>query len=605
VTIGRTPARPPGGASDVTGAFVYLTVCSLRNRVRVLRKRLREPRYVIGLVAGLLYMWAFVFRQAFTAPGGRRPDALFQKMAQGSVPVDTLVGTALFVLAALAWLWPGSRPALLFTRAEVQFLFQAPLSRRQLVRYKLLRSQVGTIFGSVITTVFLRPGAFVTGWTTMAGLWLIFSIIGLHTTGISLSRQSVAKAGLTGLARQWVPFALLGSSIVILVVTVAMDWGALAALATPREVLAELHRLATTGAAGLILWPFRALARVPLAPTTAAFWMALPWGLLILAVNYLWVLRADAAFEEASATRSEQVAQRLAAVRAGRLSAPKVRATSKASASTTPFALSLTGRPETAILWKNLIMIGRYMSLKTLWRIVPLLIVIGVMVSQSGRRGGLLPLLAMLCVMVVIFIVVLGPQIARNDLRQDLAQLAVLKTWPVTGAALVRGELLAPTVVLTALAWLFVIVSTLLAGGLRVSGDVAELVALNKVSYAAAAMLVAPGLILVQLVVQNGLAIVFPAWVAIGANRARGIEATGQRLLMMLGNILTLLLSLLPGVIVAGGLAVAVYWTTGVVLVVLPALVLGLFLVAESWLAVEALGRVLDRTDVSAIEAVE
>jgi GntR family transcriptional regulator len=35
--------------------------------------------------------------------------------------------------------------------------------------------------------------------------------------------------------------------------------------------------------------------------------------------------------------------------------------------------LSLAGRPEMAILWKNLIMLGRYASLKTMMRFLPLL----------------------------------------------------------------------------------------------------------------------------------------------------------------------------------------------------------------------------------------
>ncbi len=158
---------------------------------------------------------------------------------------------------------------------------------------------------------------------------------------------------------------------------------------------------------------------------------------------------------------------------------------------------------------------------------------------------------------------------------------------------------------LTAIAWVLVIAGTLLIGNLQLSRETAVTVALNKLSYALAVMLVAPGIILAQLVVQNGIAIVFPGWVSIGSNRAQGIEATGQRLLMMAGNLITLVLSILPGAIVGGGLALVVYWTTGVLLVVLPALILAVFLLAESWLAIEALGRVLERTDVSAIEATE
>jgi hypothetical protein len=587
------------------GAFLYLTICSLRNRIRVRLRRLREPRYLVGLIAGLAYMWFFVFRNAFRSPRNGPDPGLIVAMSKAAAPMEALGGAVLFALAALAWLWPGSRPALLFTRAEVQFLFQAPLTRRQLVHYKLIRSQVGTIFGSAITTLFLRPGSAAMGWTTMAGIWIVFSIIGLHNIGISLSRQSVAKAGLAGLAKQWVPFAALIGAIGVLAATVALDWPHLSSLATSREVAAELQRLATTGAAGVVLWPFRAIVRVPLSASPAEFWAALPWALLILAANYAWVLQADAAFEEASAARSEQVAERLAAVRAGRLSAPTVRSRPAAQASATPFALALTGRPETAILWKNLIMVGRYVSLKTLLRLLPLLIMLAVFGSQASHKGGLLPMLAILCLIAVMFTILLGPQMARNDLRQDLAHLSVLKTWPVSGAAIVRGELLAPAVVLTAIVWVLLIAGTLLVGSLQLPDGGLVAAKLHAVSYALAALIVAPGLILAQLVVQNGIAIVFPAWVAIGANRARGIEATGQRLLMMIGNLLALLLSLLPGAIVGGGLALVIYWTTGVVLVVVPALILSVFMLAECWLAIEALGRVLERTDVSAIEASE
>jgi ABC-2 type transport system permease protein len=412
---------------------------------------------------------------------------------------------------------------------------------------------------------------------------------------------------LVGLAKQWLPFSAVIGAVGVLAVTLAIGWPHLASLQTPQEVAAELGRMATTGAAGIVLWPFRAIVRLPLSASPAEFWAALPWALLVVAANYVWVVRADAAFEEASAERAEKVAVRLAAIRAGRLSTPTVRsrATTGPSASATPFALALTGRPETAILWKNLIMIGRYVSLKTLWRIVPFLILIGVIASQPGRQGGFWPLVGMLCFIGIFFTVLLGPQMARNDLRQDLAQLSVLKTWPVSGSALVRGELLAPAVVLTGIAWVLTIAGGLLAGSLNGMGGAAASMMVNRLSFGIAVMVVAPGVILAQLVVQNGMAIVFPAWVAIGANRARGIEATGQRLLMLAGNLLTLLLSLLPGVVVGGGIALVVYWMTGVMLIVLPALVLGTFMLAECWLASEVLGRVLDRTDVSAVEAVE
>jgi hypothetical protein len=41
------------------------------------------------------------------------------------------------------------------------------------------------------------------------------------------------------------------------------------------------------------------------------FWSALPAALAIAAANYVWVLQADASFEEASAQQAEQVVARL------------------------------------------------------------------------------------------------------------------------------------------------------------------------------------------------------------------------------------------------------------------------------------------------------
>ena len=57
----------------MSGAFLYLTLCTIRNRIRVRLRRLREPRYLLGLVVALLYFRYLVFRPRSRQPG--RPDA--------------------------------------------------------------------------------------------------------------------------------------------------------------------------------------------------------------------------------------------------------------------------------------------------------------------------------------------------------------------------------------------------------------------------------------------------------------------------------------------------------------------------------------------------
>jgi ABC-2 type transport system permease protein len=582
----------------MAGAFVYLTICSMRNRLRVKLTRLREPRYLAGLVVGVLYLYRFAFRNLFRSnPSGRNPGSLLSLAAHHPAAAQTIASLVLFALAAAVWLLPGFKPPLTFSRAEVQFLFQAPLSRRQLVQYKLIRTQAGALFGGAMMTLFLRPTSLASGWIFLTGAWLMFSTVTLHGMGISLSRESLARRPVAGFAWLWITVALAAGSVAVLGRALALDWRHLASLANPLDVFHDVEAVMSTGAAAVVLWPFRAIVRLPLAPTAAQFWAALPAALAIAAANYVWVLSADASFEEASAEQAEKIVTRLASQPA----APRVHP----QGIPTPFALSLAGRPEMAILWKNLIMLGRYASLRTLIRFLPLVAVFWLMAQRPAGSGRLLTAAAIICLAGVVMTIVLGPQMARNDLRQDLGNLAVLKTWPLTGATLLRGELLAPMAMLTSIAWLLILGALALSSRIPLAGAVAVAVARSRLSFAAAAMLVAPALILAQLVVQNGLAIAFPAWIAIGASRARGIDAMGQRMIMMAGNLIVLVLSILPGAIVAAVVVFVVYFLTHTIIFVVPALTVALVIIAECWFAVEALGRLLDRTDVNAVDARE
>ncbi|HWZ29001.1 MAG TPA: hypothetical protein VNX15_10585, partial [Gemmatimonadales bacterium] len=90
-------------------------------------------------------------------------------------------------------------------------------------------------------------------------------------------------------------------------------------------------------------------------------------------------------------------------------------------------------------------------------------------------------------------------------------------------------------------------------------------------------------------------------WVTVGPQRAVGLEATGQRLLMTLGSLVALVLALVPAGLVAG----AVLWGAGVVGVAAPwSVALGALagsgtVGVECWLAVQVLGGVYDRMDPS------
>jgi len=574
-------------------AFLYLSICSIKNRILVRLRRLRQPRYLIGSAVGVLYLYTMTFRRLM-APSGPRGPGLVAILSRAHDPVQFFATMFLFVIAASAWIWPASRP-LQFSRPEVQFLFQAPVGRRQLVHYKLLRGQLGVLFSSAVATLILRPGTFASAWTFFLGLWLIFALVQLHLTGVALRRQSLIQHGPAGVRRQWVSILVAVAAVGIIVQALVADWATLSKLPTARLVISEVRRVLFSGAAGVVLWPIRIMVGLPLSMTPREFLMGLPFVLFLFALNYVWVIRSDAAFEEASAADAERRAEQ-------RTAPGSVRRNVNAMAP--PFTLGATGRPEIAILWKNLIVLGRYASLRVLLRFAPVFVILTIMLSRRGGSTGVTAVAAMICLGLGVFTILLGPQTTRNDLRQDLGHLAILKTWPVSGASLLRGELLAPTLVLAIMTWLFVAAGAILLGGQPVVGGRGYILS-DRVSFMLAAMVVAPGLILAHLVVVNGVAVLFPAWAAIGTSRSRGIDAMGQRMLMFAGVMLTLVISVLPAAVAAALVGVVLYAATQTIPVVIPAIVLGVVLIVECIVMIELLGRVLDRTDVTALEPIE
>jgi hypothetical protein len=560
--------------------LLYLTLRSLRNQIRARLRRLRQPRYLIASVFGLAYFWFLFLGQAFRRRRPRQTPTMFPQARMGLELVGSLF---LLVIATLAWIMPASkRPALAFTRSEVQYLFTAPISRRRLVRYRVLRSQLGALFGSIIITVVFRPGSLGGGFATFFGIAIIMAILSLYSTAVSLTRASLGP-------RRAVPRAMAVAALLVVAGTVTSHWNEISTAFLGGK-FEDINRIMTSGASGVVLWPFRALMQLPLAQTPRAFLVALPWPLLVIALIYVWVLRTDVPFEEASAELSEKIAD----VRKRGLSAlRKPRKTAQ-----TPFNLPAIGRPETAIVWKNLISMGRLMSWTMLIRVVPLIMMFAAAFS-SRRRGNGSGVLAIACLFVAAFTVILGPQMVRRDLRQDLNALAILKTWPIRGAALVRGEILAPAIALTVIASIALAAAAVLSANAPFVEDLP-----SRWSLLVAALCIAPGIVLAQLVAQNGLAVTFPSWVSLDP-RPGGVDAVGQGLLVMLAVLLALVAAVVPAALVAGVVAGVLYLLLGTVPVILPGVLAGAALLVEAFIGTEVIGAILERSDISAVDARE
>jgi ABC-2 type transport system permease protein len=125
-------------------------------------------------------------------------------------------------------------------------------------------------------------------------------------------------------------------------------------------------------------------------------------------------------------------------------------------------------------------------------------------------------------------LVFVGPLWMRFDLRLDLPRLAILKTWPLPGRQIVAAEIAAVTLLHSVTIWSLMIVPIVLV----VMDPTLLAESGTGLPMFIAVALAIPLLNALMFTVQNATALMFPAWVRLGAE-SRGFESTGQNLLTM------------------------------------------------------------------------
>jgi hypothetical protein len=554
-------------------ALLYLLGTGTRNRIRRQVARLRHPRYAVAVVVGLGYVLFFAFQNRSSRSS---PDPLALEFA----PLFLSLG----VVAMLVWSWLFSRErsALKFSLAEVQFLFPAPISRRTLLHYKLAGTQLVVLLNVAIWVVLLgvRPGLPVV--MRAVAVWSLLTTLYLHRLGATFVRTSLREHQAHGARRRAVTIGVLLAVTVLL--SAAVVSVVVGLVQSPPG--GELDAFRATLAQPLVqaaLAPFRAVIGPMVATDAAAWWTAAPPALVVLLLHYLWVMRSDTAFEEAAAAASVEQASWLRSGRPGGRRAGRQRYTRPM------LQLSPSGPPSTALVWKNVTQLLRWGNFRV-WATafvsaVAVMLVLGSIAPTLAEAAGVL------LVSWAAFLLLLGAQWIRNDLRSDLAKLDLLRGYPVASDALVRAEAAGAALVLT-----LGQAALLLVGMAGLWQDPSVDRAWLGVG-AIAGAIVLPALNFAGMMVQNGAALLFPGWVRVTATR--GIEALGQHMLTAIAYFFALaVLLLLPA-----GLGTGVAWLArgmGDMLAVLAgSAVASLVLLGESWLMSLWLGSVFTRTDLA------
>jgi hypothetical protein len=418
--------------------------------------------------------------------------------------------------------------------------------------------------------------------------------LALHRLGAAIVRANALEHERPGQRRSLVPIAIFSALFG------AVAWGFIAGIDALRHAATDGPRAIGLAIAEILqqpipsaaLWPVRAMLAPIFASDARSWFSTLPFAVGILVVHYLWVVRLDASFEEAALEATQNRAERLQRFRSSQMGKTR----SKRGKLVRIPRLAARGAPAIAVVWKNVAaaMRGGAWRSQLISFTIGLIIMAVIIRAASEEAADLFAGITLGWGAMLVFV---GPLWMRFDLRLDLPRLSILKTWPLPGRQIVLAEIAAVTILHSITIWSLMVVPIVLTVmdprllSTRVVG----------VPIFLAVALGVPVLNALMFTVQNGTALLFPAWVRLGTE-ARGFETMGQNLLTTGATTLVA--------------AVALVFPVGLGLLIiffgrslngwafpLATVLGGLVLLLELWPAINWLGDVFEKTDISDVGA--
>ncbi len=577
----------------IASAMFYYGFHSWRNRLMFRLKRMRQPKYLFGAIAGGFYFYWYFFHGLLRA--GRAGGTGMLSSADHRMLAESLAALGLMVMLLMAWIVPQERAALAFSEAEIAFLFPAPISRRALIHFKLLKSQTTILASAFFMTLIGRGGSGSFAMRIVAW-WAVLSTLNLHLLGSSFARTRLMDRGLSNCKRRLIFLGATSLALAGIGLWIFRASPSIPVLTDPRDfqrLIPYAKQLVESGPLYYLLAPFRLVIAPMFAITAAQFLIAMGPVLLIVGLHYLWVMRSNVAFEEASLALSQKIADRIAAARAGNWQ----RASASKTARRAPFELRPTGFRAVALFWKNLISAGHFVTGRWFLFLAFFLLIGGAGIAPrlSGPTARLAT--GSFACGLILMSLISGPQVLRQDLRQDLAVCDLLKMYPMTGWQIIFGEILAPAAALAAVQLLLVIIALV---AFPSDFHHQRISVLMRLSVAVAAVLLLPLIDFFAMLPPNAAALLFPGWVNLGKETFRGFENTGQQVILMIGQMLVMIFGLTPpAVAFAAVLWPVSHFVSPVLGLLLGALAAAAVLACEAAVALKLLGGVFERFDSS------
>jgi hypothetical protein len=529
-------------------ALRWLILRQIAGGTRYRLSRLKNPRYAVPALLGFGYFGLIFFGNMFRP--GEAPEA-----RQFREYFHVLLGPAFALLFATTWLFAPARPAPLFTLPDASQLFVMPLSRRQLLNFRLLKAQFAILIISVIAGLLSLRSADVAPWFAAGSAFTLMNLMALNGMAASVVMTRMLNAGWRGVMPALPGIVMLA----VLAVVVAINYQPIQFGQT--NVLAWAREVFHGGVAATVLWPFHQLAHLPGAAGAADFGRGFAAAMGFAVVLYGMIMLLVSPFEERALALAENVGKVIKAKRGGNWASLALE--KRKSLRSTSLKLAAMGKPWVAIFWKNLVAEWRIGT----WRVAAVVAVIAVLGVSVARFVGVnkgfwafvMGMSAAFGMMFTTFV----PRLLATGLHLEIRRAPLLKALPIRGHDLLRGT-----------AWAGALLSAIPLGAFATMAGIALSTGIEeRFEYGPYAVVGALPLGIavcgLMIVLESGLVLMVPAWVVTNPGEA-GVEAVGRNMLSFLVRFLggSLLLSVPVGIGVAAGAAIWMAGAKGVAIAV-------------------------------------
>ena len=557
----------------ISWPLIGLLVQGFRGRLVHFVRLLRQPTYLLGFLVGiawlLLWLGPVLLGSESAELGPYRQ--LLETSARLLPAFRILTSFGLAMLLSIWWLiqW-GSQP-LTLRESEIHLLIPAPLPKRQVLQYAILKNQprilVGCFFMSFLVGTgnrgyllgFLSYWLFLTNWDLHAkarNLWIA------RNQELPGNRAWIRGIGLIGgILLYWILFIFLSRKLrLVLLGTV---WSS----ATFLQTVPVVSDAISESWLSVLLAPFVVFLGLHFTSSVVStvFVSGLVVNLLLIVIQNEWVVRSATRFEEAALEKARRASERRDGI-------GRYRGTSFRRRLDIPFSLQFVSSPEIAVIWKNLLASTR----------IPLRrqVLIGFLVVTALYFSLLLlPLpewtygVSLVTGLVLFFFFpMFASNSFRNDFRTDLTNLELVRSWPTASWRLFVAEIGGPVVQIglySALGAGITLASQLAIDSLGVEGmsilplwlkqDTPRVLVLGWLMLGAAPFVLLTGAMCCA--IHNLLALNFPGWVPLGRKRQDAAANLGQNLLITIVIMLSMALGIFPSAVLLGvTLRIQLWW---------------------------------------------